>query len=224
MAVGRTCWRLCPKALPAPDTSFLTLCWTSAMPDELCVNFQAFTAVVIITLAHGIGANAAVFTVINSLILNPLPVERISTLVALNTTLTKKAAQLDDLQPLSFPNFRDLGDRANSFTSLAAHSNPLAVTMIDKNEPHRVFMELVTANYFNTLGLHRSQGRFFLPDEDAKSLGSFHDGQDVSVSSAAECADRPVDFPGDGRRSPSTSSFLYACAGRDENCGGRSGW
>jgi predicted permease len=127
-----------------------------------------FTAVAILTLALGIGANAAVFTVINSLILNPLPVTHISTLVALNTTHTKKAAQLSDLQLLSFPNFRDLRDRATSFTSLAAHSNPTSVTMIDKDQPHRVQMELVTSNYFDTLGLHPSQGRFFLPDEDAK--------------------------------------------------------
>jgi hypothetical protein len=73
-----------------------------------------FTAVAILTLALGIGANAAVFTVINSLVINPLPVDRISTLVALNTTQAKKAAQMGDLQLLSFPNFRDLRDRSNS--------------------------------------------------------------------------------------------------------------
>jgi predicted permease len=127
-----------------------------------------FTAVAILTLALGIGANAAVFTVINSLVINPLPVDRISTLVALNTTQAKKAAQMGDLQLLSFPNFRDLRDRSNSFTSLAAHSNPMAVTMIDTDEPHRIFMELATSNYFETLGLRPSQGRFFLPDEDVK--------------------------------------------------------
>lgn len=127
-----------------------------------------FTAVAILTLALGIGANAAVFTVINSLILNPLPVDTISTLTAVNTTQTKKAAQSDDLQLLSFPNFHDLREKTNSFSSLAAHSNPTTVTMIDQDEPRRVFMELVTANYFDTLGLHPSLGRFFLPDEDAK--------------------------------------------------------
>jgi predicted permease len=127
-----------------------------------------FTAVAILTLALGIGANTAVFTVINTLILNPLPVDHVSTLIALNTTQSKKVAQLSDLQLLSVPNFRDLRNRASSFTSVAAHSNPMAVTMIDKDDPHRVFLELVTANYFDTLGLHPSQGRFFLPDEDAK--------------------------------------------------------
>jgi predicted permease len=127
-----------------------------------------FTAVAALTLALGIGANTAVFTIINTLLLNPLPVENISTLVALNATLAKKAAQLGDLQGVSFLNLKDVRERTHSFRSLAGHSSIMTVTMIDRAEPHRVFMELVTGNYFNTLGLHPSLGRFFLPDEDAK--------------------------------------------------------
>lgn len=130
--------------------------------------YSAFTAVAALTLALGIGANTAVFTVVNTLLLNPLPVEKISTLAALNTTQAKKAAQLGDLQALSFQNLKDLRERTHAFSSLAGHSSPMAVTMIDKAEPHRVFMELVTANYFDTLGIHPYLGRFFLPDEDAK--------------------------------------------------------
>jgi predicted permease len=127
-----------------------------------------FTTVAALTLALGIGANTAVFTIINTLLLNPLPVEKISGLGALNTNLTKKAAQSGDLQAISFLNLKDLRQRTHAFGSVAGHSNPMAVTMIDKAEPHRVFMELVTSNYFNTLGLHPFLGRFFLPDEDAK--------------------------------------------------------
>ena len=127
-----------------------------------------FTAVVVLTLALGIGANTAVFTVINTLLLNPLPVEKISHLAALNTTQTKKTAQSGDLQDLSFQNLKDLRERTHAFTSLAGHSNPMAVTMIDKAEPHRIFMELVTANYFETLGIRPYLGRFFFPEEDAK--------------------------------------------------------
>jgi len=127
-----------------------------------------FTAVVTLTLALGIGANTAVFTVINTLLLNPLPVEKISTLAALNTTQTKKTAQSGDLQDLSFQNLKDLRERTHAFSSLAGHSSPMAVTLIDKAEPHRIFMELATANYFQTLGIHPYLGRFFLPDEDAK--------------------------------------------------------
>ncbi len=125
--------------------------------------FPGFTAVAVLTLALGIGANTAVFTVINTLLLNPLPVEKISTLVALNTTQAKKTAQLGDLQALSFQNLKDIRERTHAFSSLAGHSSPMAVTMTDKAEPHRIFMELVTANYFDTLGIRPYLGRFFFP-------------------------------------------------------------
>jgi hypothetical protein len=112
-----------------------------------------FTAVAALTLALGIGANTAVFTVINSLLLNPLPVEKISTLAALNTIQAKKTPQSGNLQALSFPNLKDLRERTHAFSGLAGHTSPMAVTMTDQAEPHRIFMELVTANYFVTLGL-----------------------------------------------------------------------
>lgn len=125
-----------------------------------------FTAVAALTLALGIGANTAIFTIIDTLLLNPLPVSKISELAAVNTTQQKKAAQFGDFQLVSFLNLKNLRERAHSFSSLAGHSNPTAVTMNDSGEPHRVFAELVTANYFETLGLRPSLGRFFLPNED----------------------------------------------------------
>src|SRR5579864_513471 len=125
-----------------------------------------FTAVAVLTLALGIGANTAVFTVVDSLILNPLPVEKISTLAAVNTTQAKKTAQSGDLQAISYLNLKDIRERTHAFRSLAGHSYPMAVTMTDKDEPHRIFAEIVTANYFDTLGIHPFLGRFFLPSED----------------------------------------------------------
>src|SRR5882762_6728701 len=127
-----------------------------------------FTVVAALTLALGIGANTAVFTIINTLLLNPLPVAKISDLAALNTTQTRKTAQSGDLQAISLLNLKDFRERTRAFSSVAGHSNPMAVTMTDKAEPHRVFMELVTGNYFDTLGIHPSLGRFFLLDEDNK--------------------------------------------------------
>lgn len=126
-----------------------------------------FTAVAVLTLGLGIGANTAVFTVVDSLILNPLPVEKISTLAAVNTTQAKKTAQSGDLQAISYLNLKDIRERTHAFRSLAGHSYPMAVTMTDKDQPHRVFAEIVTANCFETLGLHPFLGRFFLPSEDA---------------------------------------------------------
>src|SRR5579859_4082523 len=125
-----------------------------------------FTAVAALTLALGIGANTAVFTIIDTLLLNPLPVEKISELVALNSTQAKKTEQSGDLQGISYLNFKDVRDRSHAFSSLAADTNPLAITMVATAEPHRVFMEVVTGNYFETLGIHPCLGRFFLPSED----------------------------------------------------------
>jgi predicted permease len=125
-----------------------------------------FAAVAVLTLALGIGANTAVFTVVDSLILNPLPVENISTLAAVNSSEAKKAARSGDLEALSYLNLKDTRERTRAFGNLAGHSYPMAVTMTDKGEPRRIFAEIVTANYFETLGIHPSLGRFFLPGED----------------------------------------------------------
>jgi putative ABC transport system permease protein len=125
-----------------------------------------FTAVAALTLALGIGANTAVFTIINTLLLNPLAVEKSSELVAVNTTPAKLTTQAGEVQLMSFLNLKDFRDRTHSFSNLTGHSNPMAITMTDTAEPHRIFAEVVTANYFDTLGIHPFMGRFFLPRED----------------------------------------------------------
>jgi predicted permease len=125
-----------------------------------------FTAVAALTLALGIGANTAVFTIVNTLLLNPLPVEKISELVAINTTQAKLTTQSGELQLVSFLNLKEFQERTHSFSSLAAHSNPMAITMTDTAEPRRIFVEVVTVNYFDMLGIHPFMGRFFLSSED----------------------------------------------------------
>src|SRR6266850_3257987 len=126
-----------------------------------------FTAVAALTLALGIGANTAIFTIIDTLVLNPLPVARISELAAVNTTQQKMAAQSGELQLLSFLNFKEFRKTTHSFSHLLGHSNPMTITMTDEREPRRIFVELVTANYFDTLGLNPFMGRFFFTSEDA---------------------------------------------------------
>jgi len=88
-----------------------------------------FTAVAALTLALGIGANTAIFTIIDTLVLNPLPVARISELAAVNTTQQKMAAQSGELQLLSFLNFKEFREMTHSFShlfrSLKSDGHPL---------------------------------------------------------------------------------------------------
>ncbi|HKD52500.1 MAG TPA: ABC transporter permease [Candidatus Acidoferrum sp.] len=155
-----------PQGAPASGRFFDDLWKDLRYALRMLRKSPGFTAVAVLTLALGIGANTAVFTVVDSLILNPLPVEKISTLAAVNTTLAKKTAQSGDLQAISYLNLKEIRERTHSFGRLAGHSYPMAVTMTDKDQPRRVFAEIVTANYFETLGIHPFLGRFFLPTED----------------------------------------------------------
>jgi hypothetical protein len=106
-----------------------------------------FALAVTLTLGLGIGANSAAFTVVNTLLLNPLPVVDASALVALHTVDTGKAEGSEALWPLSFPNLEDLQERNRVFTHLAAYAPVTALTWMNGRTPERIFAEVVTANY-----------------------------------------------------------------------------
>ena len=124
-----------------------------------------FTSIVVLTLAFGIGANTAVFSVINTLFLHPLPVDRPSELVALRTV--DASARSAEALPISYLNLQDISDTNQVFESVAGHSSPTILTLQEGNSPQRLFGELVTGSYFATLGVRPVRGRFFLPQEDA---------------------------------------------------------
>jgi len=125
----------------------------------------ALTGIVVATLALGIAANTTAFTVINTLLLNPLPVDRAEELVSVATRETRDSGNASPRLPLSYPNLEDFRARNDVFSQLAAHSGPLTLTMTGRRLPERMFAELVTANYFETLGVKPRLGRFFLPEE-----------------------------------------------------------
>ena len=124
-----------------------------------------FTAAAIVTLALGIGSSTTVFTMVNTLLLHPLPVKDPSRLVALYTTRGKGSEQSASLLPTSYLNLKDYASNNAVFTSLTGFTGPLVMTLAGKSGPQRVFGELVTGGYFETLGLKPAQGRFFLPSE-----------------------------------------------------------
>jgi putative ABC transport system permease protein len=119
-----------------------------------------FTAVAVLTLALGIGANTALFSVVNGVLLNPLPYWQPDRLVKLFWR-TPDIGYAD----VSYPNFLDCVRDNRSFSALAAYlEDDLNLTGI--GEPERVPGEMISASFFPLLGVQPILGRTFLPEED----------------------------------------------------------
>ena len=116
-----------------------------------------FTAVAVLTLALGIGANTAVFSVVNTLILRPLPVERPSELAFLQN------ARYGPSQ--SFPNYKDLRDRNRTFAGLVGY-RMAPMELETERGAERIWGYLATGNYFDVLGVKPALGRFFNQKDD----------------------------------------------------------
>ena len=133
----------------------------------------SFTVICILSLALGIGANTTIFTVINAVLLHPLPVAEISRLVQLDTVDSKtmvtqaRATKMG----MSYANCEDYQRQSQVFDGLSCNSGT-ALTWSGEAEPKQVAGQLVNANYFQVLGLTPAAGRFFLPDEDTKPGGN----------------------------------------------------
>lgn len=125
----------------------------------------AFSFFAILALALGIGASTTVFTVVNSLLLHPLPAQAPSRLVSLYTTDLKNQRQSGNLLPISYLNLKDYQARNAVFSRLAGFSPPMPMTLVEGKDQERFFGQLVTDGYFETLGLTPTKGRFFLPSE-----------------------------------------------------------
>lgn len=126
-----------------------------------------FVLFVVLTLGLGIGANTTVFTLINTLILNPLPVRNTGELAGVAMAESGRTAKSGAPSPFSYADLKDYQTRNEVFSSLAGYTSPRIVTFQTRDDSQRMFDELVTGNYFETLGLKPAIGRFFLPDEDS---------------------------------------------------------
>ncbi len=123
-----------------------------------------FTAVAIATLALGIGANTTIFSLINGVLLRPLPYHDPDKLVALD--LMSGRSQF----PWSYPMFEDLRRYQRSFESVAGFST-WSGNLTGVENPLRLQVELVSASYFPMLGIEPALGRVFRPEEDREPNG-----------------------------------------------------
>ena len=129
------------------------------------VHNRVLTTVTILTLAIGIGANTAVFSLLNSLILRPLNVPEPDRLVRIFSGPEGASYEI------SFPNYVDLCRSAQSFSELAACSSPQPMSLGLASQKGAAQSELiwgmvVSGNYFDTLRVSAALGRTFAPDED----------------------------------------------------------
>jgi predicted permease len=119
-----------------------------------------FALVAVLTLAIGIGANTALFSVVNGVLLNPLPYPQPDRLVALYT----HAYQFDNAS-ISYPNFLDWSRQNHSFSSLASFRGE-NFTLTGMGEPERLSANRVSASFFPVLGVNPILGRNFDQKED----------------------------------------------------------
>ncbi len=126
-----------------------------------------FTAIVILTFALGIGANTAVFSVLNAVLLRPLPFHEPQNLVALGEYDTReKADPGTEIDSISYLDYVDFRDQSQVFDRVAVYTNQSVSTLTDGNEATHVQGEAVSADLFPLLGVQPFLGRVFLPNED----------------------------------------------------------
>jgi predicted permease len=121
-----------------------------------------FASMAVLSLALGIGANASIFSVINAILLRPLPgVERASELVVIN----EKFGAGNGPPMVSYPDYRDFRDRNSVLTGLAAIGF-IPASVGPKGDCQRVFAYTVSGNYFELLGVKPLAGRLIQPEDD----------------------------------------------------------
>jgi putative ABC transport system permease protein len=125
-------------------------------------NKPGFTLIIIITLALGVGANTAIFSVVNAVMLRPLPYQEPDRLVIIGESIPDEKTSSYEI---SYPNLLELQSQNQSFEQVAAFgANEALLKGID--EPATISMMMVSANFFSVLGETAQQGRTFVENED----------------------------------------------------------
>jgi putative ABC transport system permease protein len=125
-----------------------------------------FTAIVIVTFALGIGANTAVFSVLNAVLLRPLPFKDPQNLVALwPYEISEGPKSVTDWSAVSYPDFRDWRAQNDQFEHMAVYTNR-SLTLTDGSKAEHIVGEAVSADLFALLGVQPWVGRAFLRSED----------------------------------------------------------
>jgi hypothetical protein len=146
---------------------------------RMLASSPAFTIVSVLSLAIGIGANSAIFSFADALLLRPLPVARPGEVVTVGSTASLESIRASSLVS-SYPDYIDIRDNSKSFEGLAAFSYVTAGFTSDPQAPPKLKIGmLVSDNLFSLMGVEPTIGRAFTPDEHRVP------GRDASSFSAA---------------------------------------
>ncbi len=127
---------------------------------RMLLKSPAFALIAIVTLALGIGANTALFSVVNGVLLNPLPYPRSTQLVSI---YEKDAGQ--DKAPISYLNFLDWQSQNHAFSSIAMYRHE-DYNLTGASQAERINGFMISSTFLSTLGLHPALGRDFNPTDD----------------------------------------------------------
>ena len=128
------------------------------------VRNPGFAAIATLSLALGIGANSAIFSLADALLLRPLAIREPSAVVNVSTDPP------GDVGGVSYPDYRDLRDKSQSFDGLTAvRMSPLSMAKSANENPHLRAALMVSENFFRVLGVEPALGRGFLPTEGQAS-------------------------------------------------------
>jgi putative ABC transport system permease protein len=129
---------------------------------RMLLKHPGFTFIAVLTLALGIGANTAIFSIVNAVLLRPFPYQAPERLVILRERVSGGGAGFSP----SYPNFADWRAQNTVCSSMAAVRQNESFNLTGTGEPERLQGRLVSAEFFSTLGIEPLLGRDFLAEED----------------------------------------------------------
>jgi putative ABC transport system permease protein len=133
---------------------------------RMLLKSPGFTAVALLILALGIAADISIFSIINAVLLRPLPYQNPSQIVTVSNSF--RQIGFEEV-PVSVPEFMDYREQGQVFQHVAAFV-PLSANLTGVDQPARISAMEVSANYFSVLGIEPALGRTFLPEDEQPGI------------------------------------------------------
>src|SRR5215470_5162694 len=134
---------------------------------RMLVQKPGFTAIVVLSMALGISANATIFSFVNELLLRPPAVERPERLLEVWNHYRQGGSSFTSFEPLNYPEYEHYRDHNQVFTEmLAFDGDPAFISWSRQGQGEMVQGQYVSGNFFSCLGVKAAIGRTFLPEED----------------------------------------------------------